>query len=223
MFVIPEGWTNYLESEIDKPYFIDLKTFLTKEYEENVIYPKKEDVLNALKYTAFEDVKVVIIGQDPYHQPNQAHGLSFSVLPGVKVPPSLRNIFKELNSDVDFTIPSAGYLVPWTEQGVLMLNTVLTVRESEPTSHKGKGWEIFTDRILSILNEKETPVIFVLWGKHAQTKEKILTNEKHHIIKANHPSPLSASRGFFGSKPFSQINEILEKNGSTKINWDLHQ
>jgi uracil-DNA glycosylase len=223
MFEIPKGWKGFLESEIDKSYFKDLEAFLAKEYEEKVIYPKKEDVLNALKYTAYEDVKIVIIGQDPYHQPNQAHGLSFSVLPGMKIPPSLRNIFKELNSDVDFNIPSTGYLVSWTEQGVLLLNTVLTVRESEPTSHKGKGWEIFTDRVLSILNEKKEPIIFVLWGKHAQSKEKLIINGHHHIIKANHPSPLSASRGFFGSKPFSQINEILEKIGNQKINWDINE
>ncbi|MFS0635029.1 uracil-DNA glycosylase [Mesobacillus foraminis] len=214
-------WAGLLKEEMMKPYFRELEEFLQKEYAEKTIYPKQEDIFNALKYTDYEDVKVVLLGQDPYHGPGQAHGLSFSVKPGVKSPPSLRNVFKELNADLGCSIPDHGYLVKWAEQGVLLLNTVLTVREGEANSHKGKGWETFTDKVISILNEREKPVIFLLWGKPAQSKLKLIDKNRHPVITSPHPSPLSASRGFFGSKPFSRINEYLKNHGEDEIDWQI--
>ncbi|PEJ58587.1 uracil-DNA glycosylase [Bacillus sp. AFS002410] len=219
MLQLSSQWREKLKSEFDKPYFKDLMRFLEEEYKNQTIYPEKDHLFQALNECSYEDCKVVILGQDPYHQPGQAHGLSFSVLPGVKIPPSLRNVYKELNSDLGIEIPTSGYLNNWANQGILLLNTVLTVREGEPNSHKNKGWEVFTNTILSELNKHERPIIFVLWGKHAQAKEELITSSHHVILKAHHPSPLSASRGFFGSKPFSQINQKLEEFQMEAIDW----
>lgn len=219
--ILKNDWAPLLEEEFSKPYYLQLREFLKQEYKHYRIYPDMYDIFNALHYTAFADVKVVILGQDPYHGPNQAHGLSFSVKPGVPLPPSLKNIFLELQADLGCTPPSSGYLVPWTKQGVLLLNTVLTVREGEANSHQGKGWEIFTDRVIEILNRKSKPVVYILWGSAAQMKQQLIDTNKHFIIKAPHPSPLSAHRGFFGSKPFSKTNSILKTIGQTEINWQL--
>jgi len=214
-------WGKLLKAEFKKEYFLHLRKFLDKEYEEQTIYPRREDIFNALKYTDFDDVKVVLLGQDPYHGPDQAHGLSFSVKPGVKIPPSLRNVFKELQNDIGCGIPEHGYLAKWADQGVLLLNTVLTVREGEAHSHKGKGWEVLTDQIISLLNDREKPVVFLLWGKPAQSKMNRINQEKHFILTSVHPSPLSASRGFFGNHHFSQINEYLRSKGEKEIDWQL--
>ncbi|UPM54290.1 uracil-DNA glycosylase [Gottfriedia acidiceleris] len=221
MLQLSSDWREKLKPEFEKPYFKDLLAFLEKEYSEQTIYPAKEHLFQALNECSYENCKVVIIGQDPYHQPGQAHGLSFSVLPGVKIPPSLRNIYKELNKDLGVEIPTSGYLIKWAKQGILLLNTVLTVREGEPNSHKNKGWELFTNTILSELNKQDRPIIFVLWGKHAQAKEELITSNHHVILKSNHPSPLSASRGFFGSKPFSQINQKLVELQLEPIDWTV--
>lgn len=219
--ILKNDWAPLLEEEFSKPYYLQLREFLKQEYNHYRIYPDMYDIFNALHYTAFADVKVVILGQDPYHGPNQAHGLSFSVKPGVPLPPSLKNIFLELQADLGCTPPSSGYLVPWTKQGVLLLNTVLTVREGQAHSHQGRGWEIFTDRVIEILNRKSNPVVYILWGSAAQMKQQLIDTNKHFIIKAPHPSPLSAHRGFFGSKPFSKTNSILKTIGQTEINWQL--
>jgi uracil-DNA glycosylase len=219
--ILKNDWAPLLEEEFSKPYYLQLRKFLKQEYKHYRIYPDMYEIFNALHYTAFADVKVVILGQDPYHGPNQAHGLSFSVKPGVPLPPSLKNIFLELQADLGCTPPSSGYLVPWTKQGVLLLNTVLTVREGQANSHQGKGWEIFTDRVIEILNRKSNPVVYILWGSAAQMKQQLIDTSKHFIIKAPHPSPLSAHRGFFGSKPFSKTNSILKTIGQTEINWQL--
>ncbi|MFZ2462150.1 MAG: uracil-DNA glycosylase [Caldibacillus thermoamylovorans] len=219
--ILKNDWAPLLEEEFSKPYYLQLREFLKQEYKHYRIYPDMYDIFNALHYTAFADVKVVILGQDPYHGPNQAHGLSFSVKPGVPLPPSLKNIFLELQADLGCTPPSSGYLVPWTKQGVLLLNTVLTVREGQAHSHQGRGWEIFTDRVIEILNRKSNPVVYILWGSAAQMKQQLIDTNKHFIIKAPHPSPLSAHRGFFGSKPFSKTNSILKTIGQTEINWQL--
>ncbi|PET71290.1 uracil-DNA glycosylase [Bacillus sp. AFS001701] len=221
MLQLTSNWREKLKPEFEKPYFKDLLQFLEKEYKEQTIYPAKEHLFQALNECSYEVCKVVIIGQDPYHQPGQAHGLSFSVLPGVKIPPSLRNIYKELNSDLGIEIPTSGYLIKWAKQGILLLNTVLTVREGEPNSHKNKGWELFTNTILSELNKQDRPIIFVLWGKHAQAKEELITSNHHVILKSHHPSPLSASRGFFGSKPFSKINQKLVDLQLEPIDWTV--
>ncbi|HAQ06521.1 MAG TPA: uracil-DNA glycosylase [Bacillus bacterium] len=215
-------WATLLGGEFEKPYYQKLREFLNREYDTETIYPDKEDVFNALRYTDYDDVKVVILGQDPYHGPGQAHGLSFSVQPGVPLPPSLRNIFKELNADLGCLIPKNGYLKKWTDQGVLLLNTVLTVRKGEAHSHRGKGWETFTDKVITLLNEREKPVIFILWGKPAQSKLKLIDESLHKIIKSPHPSPLSARRGFFGSKPFSKVNEILAELDEQRIDWQIN-
>lgn len=219
MVHIGNDWDNILADEWKKPYYLALRNFLKAEYSSQKIYPKMDNIFNALKYTSFEDTKVVIIGQDPYHGEGQAHGLCFSVQKGVTPPPSLKNIFKELQADIGKPIPSHGELTEWAKQGVLLLNNVLTVRESQPTSHKGKGWEIFTDRVISELNKKETPVVFLLWGAHAQKKAEIITNPIHYKLSCVHPSPLSASSGFFGCKHFSKTNALLTKNGLSKIEW----
>ncbi|MEG6532223.1 uracil-DNA glycosylase [Caldibacillus thermoamylovorans] len=219
--ILKNDWAPLLEEEFSKPYYLQLREFLKQEYKHYRIYPDMYEIFNALHYTAFADVKVVILGQDPYHGPNQAHGLSFSVKPRVPLPPSLKNIFLELQADLGCTPPSSGYLVPWTKQGVLLLNTVLTVREGQAHSHQGKGWEIFTDRVIEILNRKSNPVVYILWGSAAQMKQQLIDTNKHFIIKAPHPSPLSAHRGFFGSKPFSKTNSILKTIGQTEINWQL--
>ncbi|CEN79624.1 uracil-DNA glycosylase [Paraclostridium sordellii] len=221
MINIGNDWDELLKGEFDKPYYLELREFLKNEYSTKIIYPNMYDIFNALKYTSYKDTKVLILGQDPYHGENQAHGLAFSVKPGVKTPPSLLNMYKELNSEYGCFIPNNGYLVPWTEQGVLLLNTALTVRAHEANSHKGKGWEVFTDNIIKLLNERQDPVIFVLWGNNARSKKKLIDTQKHYIIESAHPSPLSASRGFFGSKPFSKINEILISIGKTPIDWQI--
>ncbi|CEK37065.1 uracil-DNA glycosylase [Paraclostridium sordellii] len=221
MINIGNDWDELLKGEFEKPYYLELREFLKNEYSTNIIYPNMYDIFNALKYTSYKDTKVLILGQDPYHGENQAHGLAFSVKPGVKTPPSLLNMYKELNSEYGCFIPNNGFLVPWTEQGVLLLNTALTVRAHEANSHKGKGWEVFTDNIIKLLNERHDPVIFVLWGNNARSKKKLIDTQKHYIIESAHPSPLSASRGFFGSKPFSKINEILISLGKTPIDWQI--
>ncbi|HFJ9404359.1 TPA: uracil-DNA glycosylase [Bacillus paranthracis] len=219
--VLKNDWGPLLAPEFEKEYYRKLADFLKEEYSTHVVYPKKEDIFNALEYTSYENTKVVILGQDPYHGPNQAHGLSFSVQPGIKTPPSLLNMYKELRNEYGYDIPNNGYLVKWAEQGVLLLNTVLTVRQGEANSHKGKGWEHFTDRVIELLNEREKSVIFILWGRHAQAKKKLITNTKHHIIESVHPSPLSARRGFFGSKPYSKVNTILANMGEREIDWEI--
>ncbi|MBU5316450.1 uracil-DNA glycosylase [Clostridium bornimense] len=215
-------WNEVLAGEFEKDYYVNLRKFLIHEYKTKKIYPNMYDMFNALKLTSYEDVKIVILGQDPYHGENQAHGLAFSVNKGIKIPPSLLNMYKELHNDLGCFIPNNGYLVPWAEQGVLLLNTVLTVREGEPNSHKNKGWEIFTDKVISKLNEREDPVIFILWGNNAKEKLKLITNKNHFILTAPHPSPLSASRGFFGCKHFSKANEILKSLHKKEIDWQIN-
>ena len=219
MVNLGNDWDLILADEWQKSYFKNLKEFLDEEYATQRIYPDKNDIFNALKYTSFEDTKVVIIGQDPYHGAGQAHGLCFSVQKGVTPPPSLKNIFKELNQDIGKPIPDHGELTKWAKQGVLLLNNVLTVREGCPTSHKGMGWEQFTDRVISELNRKETPVVFLLWGARAQKKAEIITNPIHKRLMSVHPSPLSARRGFMGCKHFSKTNEILKSCGLAEITW----
>lgn len=225
MIILPVNfknqWQDLLKDEFSKEYYLKLREFLKLEYSTRTIYPHMNDIFNALHFTSYEDVKVVILGQDPYHGYKQAHGLSFSVQPGIKIPPSLRNIYKELHDDLGCYIPNNGFLKSWTKEGVLLLNTVLTVREGSPNSHKNKGWEIFTDRVISLLNEREKPMVFILWGNNAISKEKLITNKNHLILKSVHPSPLSASRGFFGTKPFSKTNDFLESINENPINWQI--
>ena len=219
--LIPDSWGDILKPETEKKYFRDLTDFLEQEYEETTVFPERENVFRAFHLTPYENVKVVILGQDPYHDFNQAQGLAFSVPDGLKFPPSLRNIFKELESDLGISAPSSGSLTHWAENGVLLLNTVLTVRAHQANSHAGKGWEIFTDFVLEILNKKENPAVFILWGGNAAKKENIITDNKHLILKSAHPSPLSAYRGFFGSKPFSKANAFLTENNISPIDWRL--
>lgn len=221
MVHIGNDWDKMLQGEFEKEYYIELEKFLEEEYANNTIYPPKEDVFNALRYSSYEDTKVVILGQDPYHEPNQAHGLCFSVNKGVDVPPSLVNIYKELDADLGIHHPGHGYLADWAKQGVLLLNTVLTVRKGEANSHKGKGWENFTDRVVSLLNEREKPMVFILWGANAKSKQDLITNKEHMIITGAHPSPLSAWKGFFGGGYFSKANRFLEITGQTPVNWEL--
>ncbi|EKN68604.1 uracil-DNA glycosylase [Schinkia azotoformans] len=221
MAILKNDWAPLLEGEFAKPYYQRLRTILREEYQTQVIYPDQYDIYNALHFTSFEDTKVVIIGQDPYHGPGQAHGLSFSVKPGVKIPPSLQNIYKELQSDVGCYIPNHGYLVDWTKQGVLLLNAVLTVRAGIPNSHKALGWEMFTDKVIETLNQRGKPVVFILWGAYAQQKQQLITSSRHFIIKSPHPSPFSANRGFFGSRPFSRANAFLREIGSGEIDWQI--
>ena len=222
MAILKNDWAPLLEGEFVKPYYQRLRGALREEYQTRTIFPDQYDIYNALHYTPFEDTKVVIIGQDPYHGPGQAHGLSFSVKPGVVIPPSLKNIYKELQNDLGCYIPNHGYLVEWAKQGVLMLNAVLTVRAGTPNSHKGLGWEMFTDKVIETLNKRETPVVFILWGAFAQQKQQLITSPQHFIIKSPHPSPFSANRGFFGSKPFSRANAFLRKIGREEIDWQIH-
>lgn len=219
--IFENDWQELLEGEMEKEYYQRLREFLVKEYRTRTIYPDMHDIFNALHYTSYKDVKVVILGQDPYHGPNQAYGLSFSVKPGVRIPPSLINIYKELKDDLGCYIPNNGTLTKWAKEGVLLLNTSLTVRAGEANSHSKIGWEIFTDHIIKLLNKREDPVIFILWGNNAIKKRDLITNPQHYIITSVHPSPLSASRGFFGSKPFSKTNKFLESIGKKPIDWQI--
>lgn len=221
MAIFKNDWAPLLENQFQQPYYIELKKFLVEEYNTKTIFPDKHDIFNALHLTGYRDTKVVILGQDPYHGPGQAHGLSFSVKPGIKTPPSLVNIYKELSTDIGCFIPNNGYLVKWAEQGVLLLNTVLTVRKGEANSHKGKGWEILTDRVIELLANREEPIVFLLWGKHAQEKKKLIHAHHHYILESPHPSPFSANRGFFGSRPFSKTNQFLTDHGQVPVDWQI--
>lgn len=221
MVNIGNSWDEVLKGEFDKDYYLKLREFLKQEYGSRVIYPNMYHIFNALKFTPYEKVKAVILGQDPYHQPGQAHGLCFSVQKGVPQPPSLVNIFKELQADLEIAPPSHGNLESWAQQGVMLLNTVLTVRQNQANSHKGKGWEIFTDRVIELLNQREEPMVFILWGNNAKAKESLITNPAHCIIKSAHPSPLSAHYGFWGGKYFSRTNDFLISTGQEPINWAI--
>lgn len=221
MAAITNDWLFALKEEFGKDYYKELYEFVKDEYSKAVVYPPSDDIFNALHYTPLSEVKVLILGQDPYFNPNQAHGLCFSVKPGVDIPPSLRNIYTELNSDLGLFIPNNGYLEKWARQGVLLLNTVLTVRGGMPGSHQNKGWEKFTDAIIRKINERDSPVVYMLWGKPAQSKMHMLNNDKHLILTAPHPSPLSAYRGFFGCRHFSRANQFLEDKGLTPIDWQI--
>lgn len=221
MIIFKNDWQGLLKDEFKKEYYLKLRQFLMTEYETKIIYPEMHDIFNALHYTAYRDIKVVVIGQDPYHGANQAHGLSFSVKPGIAPPPSLVNITKELQSDLNCSIPNNGYLKKWADQGVLLLNTVLTVVAGQANSHRNRGWETFTDKVITLLNERQDPIVFILWGNNALSKGSLITNSLHTIIKSPHPSPLSAYRGFFGSKPFSKSNNILTSLGKTPIDWKI--
>ncbi|MEL6194262.1 MAG: uracil-DNA glycosylase [Bacteroidota bacterium] len=219
---IEEGWKKALMPEFEKPYFQSLRSFLLAEKQAGQqIFPPGKFIFNAFNSTPFDNVKVVIIGQDPYHGPGQAHGLCFSVQPGVRIPPSLRNIYKELHQDIGFTIPTHGYLQKWADQGVLMLNALLTVRASQAGSHKGKGWEEFTSAAIQALNDRKEGLVFLLWGRYAQEKGAIIDPARHHVLKSVHPSPFAADKGFFGSKPFSRTNELLTASGRTPIDWQI--
>ncbi len=219
--ILKNDWSDLLESEFQEAYYLQLRQFLINEYRTKIVYPDMHDIFTALHLTPFAETKVVILGQDPYHGQGQAHGLSFSVQPGVSAPPSLQNIYKELQTDLGCYIPNNGCLEAWAKQGVLLLNTVLTVREGTPNSHKGMGWEQFTDKVITLLNRREKPMVFILWGKHAQDKSQLITSPQHCIIRSPHPSPLSAHRGFFGSRPFSRANRFLVQTGSTPIDWQI--
>ena len=223
MVSIGNDWDDILAGEFDKEYYGKLRKFLISEYRNGIVYPDMNDIFNALKYTPYSKVRAVILGQDPYHEPGQAHGMAFSVRKGVEQPPSLVNIFKELQEDLGIPRPPKdnGYLVPWAEQGVLLLNTVLTVRAHEANSHQNKGWEIFTDRVIELLNEREQPMVFILWGGKAKAKEALITNTRHLVLTGAHPSPLSAYNGFFGGRYFSRTNEFLSANGESEINWEI--
>jgi uracil-DNA glycosylase len=218
---LPPSWQAVVGDERQKPYFRELDKFLDEERREHTVFPPHEEVFTALKLTPYDGVKVLLLGQDPYHDDGQAHGLAFSVRPGIPPPPSLVNIFKELHSDLGCEVPDNGYLVPWAEQGVLLLNAVLTVRAHAPNSHKNKGWEKFTDVVIRAVGEKDDPVVFLLWGGYAQKKVKLIDTDRHTIIQSAHPSPLSARSGFFGSKPFSRVNETLHAAGKPPIDWQI--
>ncbi len=219
--MINKSWDDFLQHEFNEPYFQQLSQFLKSEYAIKKIYPSKQEVFSSFYYTDLDKVKVVILGQDPYHQPGQACGLAFAVKPHVNLPPSLQNIYKEISDDLHISMSDNGYLVKWSQQGVLLLNTVLTVEEGKPNSHKGKGWETFTDHTISYLDKQDKPMVFLLWGANAKNKETLLTNKKHLILKSVHPSPLSAYHGFFGCKHFSQANAYLKANGLTEIDWKM--
>lgn len=219
--IINNDWNNYIGDEFQKPYYLKLREHLIEEYHTQTIFPNYNDIFNAFNTTSYSDTKIVIIGQDPYHGEGQAHGIGFSVKGDVSIPPSLLNIYKELQSDIGCYIPNNGYLIKWAKEGVLLLNAVLTVQKDLPNSHKGIGWEQFTDRVISVLNERKKPVIFILWGKNAQEKLKLITSPWHYLITSTHPSPLSANRGFFGSKPFSKTNRILKELGIIEIDWQI--
>ena len=214
-------WSKLLEDEFSKPYYCELKDWVKKEYQTKTIYPSQKDIFNALKYTPYAEIKVLILGQDPYQTPDFAHGLAFSVNHGVVIPRSLQNIFKELSSDLGCHIPNHGCLEKWAKQGVMLLNTTLTVEKGKSNSHQGKGWEIFTDRIIQLVNEKESPIVFILWGSNAKLKKSLITNPKHLVIESTHPSPFSARNGFFNSKPFSRANEFLIQNKIQPVDWQI--
>ena len=214
-------WQKILEEEINQPYFKKLQDFLQKERRAYTIYPPEEAVLTAFTHTPYNQVRVLILGQDPYHNEDQAHGLAFSVRPGVKTPPSLVNMFKELHKDIGCETPDQGCLIPWAQQGIMLLNTVLTVRAHQPHSHRDRGWEIFTDAVIGRINDRRTPTVFVLWGSAAQKKAGMIDTHRHTIIQSAHPSPLSAHRGFFGSRPFSAINKVLHETGQPPIDWKV--
>ncbi len=216
-------WDELLKGEFEKEYYLKLREFLKEEYSRYRVYPNMYDIFNSLKYTSYSSVKAVILGQDPYHQPGQAHGLCFSVKKGTPLPPSLQNIYKELQSDLGIPPASHGELIPWAKNGVLLMNTVLTVRESQPNSHKNMGWEIFTDRVIRILNDREKPMVFILWGANARSKTKLITNPDHLILQSAHPSPLSAYNGFFGNRHFSKTNDFLAAHGIEPIDWRIEQ
>lgn len=218
---LTNDWKKILTEEFKKDYFVTLEKFIDKERKEKTVYPEAKDVFQAYNLSSYDETKVVIIGQDPYHQPNQAHGLAFSVKKGVKIPPSLKNIYKALDYDLNITAPEHGYLKEWATQGVLMINAVLTVVENHANAHENIGWENFTKAVIQKLNTKETPVVFILWGNYAQKFESYISNDRHKIIKSYHPSPLSAWRGFIESRPFSKCNTFLEENDMKKINWKL--
>ena len=219
--MLSDEWQQALEEEFRKPYYKTLFEFVKEEYSKTAVYPPAEDIFNAMHLTPLSKVKVLILGQDPYHGDRQAHGLSFSVMPKTDIPPSLQNIYQELHDDLGCTIPNNGYLKKWAEQGVLLLNTVLTVRAHQPNSHQGHGWEHFTDAIIQAVNAQDRPIVYMLWGKPAQSKIPMLKNPKHLILKAPHPSPLSAYRGFFGCKHFSQANAFLAENGQEVVDWQI--
>ena len=221
MVNIGNDWDALLCDEFEKPYYKELRKFLINEYKNYKIYPDMYSIFNALRLTAYKDVRVVILGQDTYHGENQAHGLAFSVQKGIATPKSLINIYKELHDDCGCYVPNNGYLKKWADQGVLLLNTSLTVRAGEPNSHKGMGWELFTDKIIELLNAREEGIVFILWGANAKTKTELITSPKHHILTAPHPSPLSASRGFFGCRHFSKTNELLSMMGKAQIDWQI--
>lgn len=214
-------WQPLLAEEFEKPYYQKLRSFLVTEYKSKRIHPDMYDIFNAMHFTSYQEVKAVILGQDPYHGAGQAHGLSFSVKPGIQIPPSLLNIYKELAADLGCTIPNHGYLKKWADQGVLLLNSSLTVVDGLAASHSSIGWEQFTDHVIALLNERTDPIVFILWGSHAIKKQLLITNPQHYILKSPHPSPLSASRGFFGSKPFSKTNTFLSSIGKTPIDWQI--
>ena len=221
MVNIVNDWDELLKEEFSKDYYLQLRKFLVEEYNHNTVYPNMHDIFNALRYTSYQNTHVLLLGQDPYHGPNQAHGLCFSVKKGVTPPPSLRNIYQELANELGCSIPEHGELTKWTSQGVLMLNTCLTVRRGQPNSHAGKGWEILTDKIISLINDKEDPVVFLLWGRNAQSKEKLITNPQHLILKCAHPSPFSAYNGFFGCNHFKMTNAFLKEHGLKEIDWQI--
>ena len=221
MGMLENDWVEAVGGEFKKPYYASLYQFVKEEYGSKVIYPPADDIFNAMHLTPLSEVKVLILGQDPYHNQGQAHGLCFSVQPDVAIPPSLINIYKELHDDLGCAIPDNGYLVKWAKQGVLLLNTVLTVQAHKAFSHQGKGWEQFTDAVIQAVNDQDRPIVYMLWGKPAQSKSSMLNNPRHLILKAPHPSPLSAHRGFFGCKHFSQANDFLKANGAEPIDWQI--
>ncbi|MHC5252122.1 uracil-DNA glycosylase [Listeria kieliensis] len=221
MIQLGNDWDELLKEEFQKPYYLDLREFLKVAYGSKTIFPDMYDIFNALKYTSYQETKVVILGQDPYHGKGQAHGLSFSVQQGVRTPPSLENIYQELQNDLGCFIPNNGYLKPWTDQGVLLLNTVLTVEAGKANSHQNRGWENLTDAIIRLLDKKEGPVVFILWGKNAKQKMELLTNPDHLILTSSHPSPYSANYGFFGSRPFSKTNDYLVQHGEKPVDWQI--
>lgn len=219
--IFKNDWASVLNEELDKPYYQKLRGFLAEQYQTETVYPNMHDIFNALHYTSYSNARVVIIGQDPYHGPGQAHGFSFSVKPGVRTPPSLQNIYKELHDDLGCAIPDHGHLLPWAKQGVLLLNNVLTVEAGKPASHQGIGWETFTDTVIAALDKREKPLVFLLWGKHAQEKAASIDTGRHCVIASAHPSPFAAHRGFFGSRPFSRANAFLRQTGQEEIDWCL--